>query len=704
MTAEQPNSTASGEAITPRHFAPPGKTHTARRPPLTLWRGITLIVLTLALVCAWFVLTARSVGVKVEPANASVDVLAWPTINIGDHWLLRAGQRRVRATAPGYVTFDEAVLVSPAQLQTLEITLQKLPGHLRVRLDPAVPAALHVDGQELGAVPGVVDNIPAGMREIEIRSERYLPHLETLEIEGKDIEQTLDVVLKPAWAEISLNSRPPGAVVTVDRKVLGTTPLSGELLYGRRALSLSLEGYKPWQQTLTVNPGTEVNLGEIVLAKADGIIALSTTPDGATVTVDGEYRGHSPLSLPLTPDSKHRLTLLKEGYKPYEHTLSVNSGQREALALTLQPELATVHLETSPAEAELLIDGEPHGNATQTLTLPTFEHELIVRAPGYATYQGSITPRKGVEKRYRIRLKTQAEMAREAAQKTDGSPDKAGPGPASSMVTTHDGQQMKLFTGGKVELGAAARDPARRDNEVQRTVKLQRPFYLALKEVTNADFHLFLANHTAGAVAGVELDADLLPVVGISWELAASYCNWLSRRDGLPPFYRIRYGDVLGVDPAATGYRLPTEAEWEWAAKVPPDGPALNFPWGAKFPPPPGAGNFADRGAGRVAERTMDSYEDSFVATAPVGSFKANSHGLYDLGGNVAEWVHDFYVAKPSSRPAIDPLGPAAGQAGHVIKGSSWRSSTITELRPSARTGATAGDDTIGFRLARYAQ
>ena len=709
------NAVADAPIIEPTAFRAPPTGHARTVPRLPWIRLLVVLVVGLVVWAAWFVFSARSVGIVTIPEQASIEVLEWPALRVGDHWLLPAGQRRVLVAAPGYVSFQGELEVTPAQLQTHTITLAKLPGHLRVTLAPAATGELFVDGRSHGEVPGVATDVPAGSHEIEVRAPRYLSFGTVLEIEGKGIEQTLDVTLEPGWADLSIDSVPGGAEVKVDGELLGATPLSAELLAGRRVVELRRDGYKPWQQTLAVIAGTPVNLGEVVLVKADGRIALSSTPSAASVTVDGEYRGRTPLELAITPDKSHTVRLMKEGYQAIEQKVSIASGQQEALDLALSAELATVHLETAPAVAELLIDGVAHGSATQTLRLPTRTHELTVRAPGHATYQTQVTPRKGVEQRFRIRLKTAAEAAAEtpapgAAAPAASPAASASPRAASGadvqrkgFAKTFAGQELKLFNGGSATLGSSRRDAGHRANEVQREVRLARPFYLALREVSNAEYRLFLATHNSGERDKQSLDDDRQPVSGVSWEAAALYCNWLSRRDGLVPFYQIKYGEVLGVNPDATGYRLPTEAEWEWVARVPPQGTMANFAWGEKFPPQGRSGNYADRAASGIVGETLDDYDDGFAVAAPVASFTANLHGIYDLDGNVAEWVHDYYDAAPAVTPSTDPLGPATG-AEHVIKGASWALGSLTTLRLSYRDAGGAARDDVGFRLARYAQ
>lgn len=700
----------AARAIEPHRYRPPGGFELP--PPRLPWGRLAFAaLLAAALWLLWFVLTARSVGIETEPADAAVSVLEWPVISIGKHWLLRPGPRRVRASAPGHVTFDDTIEVGPEQLQTHALVLERLPGLLRVDVAPVASAEILVDGVSAGTVPGVIGEVPAGVHDIEIRAPRYQSFHVTLDVEGKGIEQTLAATLEPGWADLEIASVPAGASIRIDGETRASAPATLEVLAGRHVLELVHPGYKTWRQALAIVPGQPVRLGEIVLAPADGELALDSVPPGANVTVDGEYRGRTPLALALAPGSAHRLHLVREGYRPFEDSIELASGARDTRTVTLEPELATLILETTPASAELLVDGVPRGSATQTLELPTAAHELTVRAPGHATWQASVTPRKGVAKRIRIRLKTAAEAAAEqAAGRGESAPPQGAARAASRSgapprgeITTHAGQRLKLFEGGRATLGSAPGSAGHQADEPLREVVLQRPFYLGVSEVTNAEFRLFLATHHTQGEDGTELDADAQPVAGISWTLAASYCNWLSRRDGLPPFYQIKYGEVLGVDPGATGYRLPTEAEWEWAARVPPQGEPLDFAWGARYPPRGDAGNLADDSASALVAATIDGYRDGYAAAAPVASFAPNARGLHDLGGNVAEWVHDVYAATPVAAPSVDPMGPPAGEA-HVVKGGSWAQASLEALRLSAREGVTGTRPDIGFRLARYAQ
>jgi formylglycine-generating enzyme required for sulfatase activity len=196
---------------------------------------------------------------------------------------------------------------------------------------------------------------------------------------------------------------------------------------------------------------------------------------------------------------------------------------------------------------------------------------------------------------------------------------------------------------------------------------------------------------------------DKQPVAHVGWQEAALYCNWLSRREGLPVFYREENGLVTGFILDSHGYRLPTEAEWAYVAKIDADGGSMMFPWGNDlYPPPDVAANYADQSAARFLSFILSNYNDGFAVSAPVDSFEPNHHGIYNMSGNVAEWINDYFDIRPSGgEPELDPSGPGGGNR-HVIRGSSWAMGSRSELRLSYRDAGNDGRMDVGFRLARY--
>jgi formylglycine-generating enzyme required for sulfatase activity len=153
-----------------------------------------------------------------------------------------------------------------------------------------------------------------------------------------------------------------------------------------------------------------------------------------------------------------------------------------------------------------------------------------------------------------------------------------------------------------------------------------------------------------------------------------------------------------------SGYRLPSEAEWVYAARVAGRVTPVRYSWGEGYPPVAVVGNFADAQIADTLANVVPSYNDGYRGPAPVGSFNAQPGGFHDLGGNVAEWTNDYYAVYPGQAEKLvrDPLGPASGDH-HVVRGSSWRDGSITELRLSYRDYSRGPRDNLGFRIARYA-
>jgi formylglycine-generating enzyme required for sulfatase activity len=182
------------------------------------------------------------------------------------------------------------------------------------------------------------------------------------------------------------------------------------------------------------------------------------------------------------------------------------------------------------------------------------------------------------------------------------------------------------------------------------------------------------------------------PVVKVNWFDANAFCKWLTEKE-----------HDEGVIEDRQFYRLPTDLEWSAAVGLPNEGGATpeardgkirnEFPWGKQWPPPSGAGNYSDRSAKLRRGAVIENYVDNYPATSPVGSFKPNSLGIYDLDGNVWEWCADSYKGASDGHTS-------AGRDWGVLRGSSWATSNRLEMQSSYRNVIDRNDRDViyGFR------
>jgi formylglycine-generating enzyme required for sulfatase activity len=655
-----------------------------RRVP-AVWFALSLAVLGLA---AAHVFSARPVAIEIAPAPDRMDVEG--TIldfDFRGRFLLRPGSYRVIAEKAGYRKLEQNIEVGKDTEATFRFALEKLPGLLTVSAKPEVSARVLVDGKSVGTTPLPPIELSPGEHQVTVSAERYRDFQARVVIEGEGALATVDAELTPLWAVVTFVSEPAGATVRVGRESYGPTPASVELPEGEHAYEALLPGRKPQRGRIRVVGGEPLTVAIGALSPADGRLRLSTRPGEASVVVDGVYRGLSPIEIPLTPGIPHRLEVSREGFEAASREIELAAGRDETLAIDLAPRLGEIEIAADPPDAELLVNGERRGAARQVLRLPAVPHRVEIRKEGYESFAAEITPRPGFPQTIEATLVNLA--AKKAAEASK---------PNISSASSHE---LVLVKPRRFQMGASRREPGRRANEAQREVEITRAFYIGTKEVTNRQFREFKEQHKSGVVASHSLETDHHPVVRVSWEDAAAYCNWLSVRESLPPAYVSSGGGFVLASPPTTGYRLPTEAEWELSARY-AAGAGTKYPWGEALPVPPGAGNFADRSAQGLVATTIPGFDDSFAATAPVDSFAANALGLYNLGGNVAEWVSDRYEMSPAAS-ATDPIGPETGEF-HVIRGASYLQGSVTQLRLTFRDYGKEPRPDVGFRIARWVE
>lgn len=299
----------------------------------------------------------------------------------------------------------------------------------------------------------------------------------------------------------------------------------------------------------------------------------------------------------------------------------------------------------------------------------------------------------------------QERLVREAAEREYY---RAGREFQDDMSSGQKGPTMVVIPAGEFAMGSPESESEREDDEKQHSVRISRPFAIARHEVTVGEFRQFVeaTGYRTDAERNVEWQGcfgrkgngwdfnsdlnwrnpgfeqtDQHPVVCVSWNDAQAYIQWFAEE-------------------TKQAYRLPTEAEWEYAARGKTT--TIRY-WGEDADAGCSYANGADQTAkAEFSDWTIINCRDRYVYTAPVGSYQTNQYGLYDVLGNVLEWCQDVYIADIAQSPVqIDPAYTNGGSS-RVFRGGGWRGSSHY-LRSASRGKADPARrlSSLGFRLAR---
>jgi len=330
-----------------------------------------------------------------------------------------------------------------------------------------------------------------------------------------------------------------------------------------------------------------------------------------------------------------------------------------------EPETASLTVTCDTPGSVVTVNGHEHGNAPVTVSIEKAgSYTVKVTADGYKPY----TKKEKIELGDTVTVEAYLEKERPAAV----------PAPAPAPVSRTDrftnsiGQEFVYIEPGSFMMGSPENEPGHDSDEKQHKVTLTKGFYMQTTEVTQGQWKAIMGNNPSS----FKECGDNCPVENVSWDDAQEFIKKLSRKEGKE-------------------YRLPTEAEWEYAARA---GTQTAYHWGNQaecskmmFENDPGSSETkcVDYVKGRGL--TPDS-------TAPVKSYPANSWGLYDMHGNVWEWCADWYGDYPAGS-VTNPEGSSTG-SNRVKRGGSWyyyagncRSAYRGHFTPSAGSGV------LGFRL-----
>ncbi len=361
-------------------------------------------------------------------------------------------------------------------------------------------------------------------------------------------------------------------------------------------------------------------------ASSQGQLTVTGNVDDAEVFVDGKSVGRTPLIALKLPAGSHRVQVKKEGYDTYRTNVEITSSRLASLEayLTVQsPKKGRLYVTTTPSNTRVrILNIGPKFH--QGIELHPGDYHVEVAAPGYGRQTRWVKLSAGEDKRISFLL---------SGGQTAASPS------SKSKFTNSVGMTFVYIEPGTFMMGSPANEPGRMNGEGRHQVTLTQGYYLQTTEVTQAQWQRVMGRYPSFfRKYGTEC-----PVECISWHDAWDFIQKLNKMEGHKK------------------YRLPTEAEWEYAARA---GTQTPFAFGdclstdqanynGKYPMPGCA-------EGEYRERPIK-----------VGSFPPNAWGLYDMHGNVSEWCQDIYGQYPLG-PAIDPKGSQMNIS-RVWRGGGWK-------------------------------
>ncbi len=643
---------------------------------------IIAAILLIAAAPIVLVFTARAFELQATPeraaATSSLRRSSGALLIMGNRVLLFSAVGGVQVAARGYAP-KLVELAKAGGQQLIEVALEPLPGRVVVGVDSASHFELLVDGDALGGAPVTELELQPGAHRINIRGGWILPIEELIDVAGYGEQQQFRFTTEPSGSTFAVWVRPGEAEIVLNGVPVGRGAAHAHAVpLGLHEVEVRLPGYHSARRQFTAVPDSLADLGLIELAPKDATLTLRSAPERAAVLVDGQFVGNTPLQVELAALRTHNLTIRKFGHEVLHS--QIRPGPGEALERTFHLGGRGFDAEVSAdLAARVTVNGIDRGTTPTRIRVRAGDRIGVVRE-GYQTQSVVVAAVGGPERNYAFKMMLPEEWAFQQA-------------PAE--IRTVDGSVLRKFPAVRFRPWLAER-PERGVEKV-----LTRAFYIGRREL---DYDAFRAFDPVPIPAGL---SGQHPVANVTWKRAAEFCNWLSRREGLAPVYEFDgRGELRLVVSSALGYRLPTEAEWEAVSGYDfnskrPVGP---YPWGEAATIPRGFANFAGREARHLGGLFLADHADNHAQVAPTGTYPANFNGLYDLTGNLAEWVTDYYAPVPSAvddGPLMDPIGPARG-FDHVVKGSSFRSYELAALTSGHRTFVTTSSDAVGFRIAKW--
>jgi formylglycine-generating enzyme required for sulfatase activity len=524
-------------------------------------------------------------------------------------------------------------------------------------------AVVRVDGRQRGVTPIDRLELSTGAHRVELMHTHYRPQVESVSL-GRGDHVKRHVAFDLGEATFEFLSNPRGAWVEVDgERIPGRTPVTYVTTSGPHEIVMGDHERRTMARTVVLWHGETKEVNFSLNIDPHGSVTFDLEPSSAKVEFIGDDVVYSPgVRVPI---GEYPVRVSLPGYVTQEFRYEVRYGEN-VHAIELERAYGELRVIAEPGEAEVTVRFKDRGRDYQVsyegpMRVPVGDVRVRARAMGHRTgVRGLRLDRGGAT----VRFGLEPISVEVGATITD------------ALASGGTAPELIVVPSGRFQMG----DPQGSASELPvREVVLTQPFAVARREVTVAQYLAF-ARHTGRAVSE-KLDQTQLdhPVTRVSHEDAVAYTDWLAAQTG-------------------NSYRLLSEAEWEYVARAGTQG---RYFFGTDPAELCEFANVADLSV-KTQYRLLEivACDDGMVTLAPVGSLTPNPFGLYDIYGNVAEWVLDCSVADYAKAPTDGSAVTGRSCATHGYRGGSWDSSE-REANSTYRNAASLPNDDRGIRVMR---
>ncbi|MFZ4547686.1 MAG: SUMF1/EgtB/PvdO family nonheme iron enzyme [Bacteroidales bacterium] len=537
---------------------------------------------------------------------------------------------------------DYGISLKPREVWQIEIngenTADQLP--VTIRFTPS-DASLSIDGKPVTLASTY--NLSVGQHNVNIAKDGFQSIEKTISVDDKNVFFEYKL-LKQADAALQIETIPEGATVYLDGVNLGVSPIAAFYKPGNYPIKITKEGYVSIEnQMLEVK--TPQTIKSYTLEENVGYLTVNTNPLASVYFNNEKVTNFKDIK--LAPQLV-KIKVVMPKAETLEQQIVLKRNDKQVIDMFPEVQTGSLQIAVTPFDANVEVIGDAGERYTATgmkvfEDIPVGTYTIKVSATSYTTATETALVKTGETLNKSIKLLKPT-------------------APASGVSTSSDGFDMVFVKGGKFTMGSPANEADRGSNETQHQVTLS-DFQIGKCEVTQKQWTAIMGNNPSN------FKGDNLPVEQVSWNDVQEFIQKLNQKTG-------------------KRYRLPTEAEWEYACR---------------------AGTSTPFSTGNNLTTSQANYDGNYpynnnpkgeyrAKTMPVGSFAPNTWGLYDMHGNVWEWCNDWY-GDYGSGSQTNPQGATSGSY-RVPRGGSWcggalrcRSARRDIITPSRR------DDDVGFRL-----